>query len=102
MSDLVWVSIICSARVRASSARFCQYSGSSVMFEAITSLHSLPPSVLIKNARSTALIPGVLRNFFALCSNELFLQHLRCDNTANRKQRGCGTLRSVSLGVLGL
>ena len=74
---VVCVSIICSARVRASSARFCQYSGSSVMFEAITSLHSSPPSVFIKNARSTALIPSVLHNFFALCSNELFLQRLK-------------------------
>jgi hypothetical protein len=77
MSDLVCVSIICSARVRASSARFCQYLGSSVMFEAITSLHSSPPSVLIKNARATTLIPSVLRNLFALCSNELFLQRLK-------------------------
>src|SRR5215471_17992710 len=61
MSDLVCVSIICSARVRASSARFCQYLGSSVMFETITSLHSSPPSVLIKNARAAALIQGELR-----------------------------------------
>jgi hypothetical protein len=47
------------------------------MFEAITSLHNSPPSVLIKNARSTALIPNVLRDFFALCSKELFLQQLK-------------------------
>ena len=30
-----------------------------------------------KNARSTAFIPSVLHNFFALCSNELFLQRLK-------------------------
>jgi hypothetical protein len=46
------------------------------MFETITSLHSSPPSVLIKNARATALIPDVLRNFLVLCSNELFLKGL--------------------------
>lgn len=46
------------------------------MFETITSLHSSPPSVLIKNARATALIPDALRNILALCSNELFLQRL--------------------------
>jgi hypothetical protein len=31
---------------------------------------------------------------FALCSNELFLHNdLRCDTTANRKQKGRGTWR---------
>jgi hypothetical protein len=40
-------------------------------------LFSSPPSVLIKNARATALIPSALRNLFSLCSNELFLQRFK-------------------------
>jgi hypothetical protein len=57
------------------------------MFETITSLHSSSPSVLIKNARATALIPSHIAATFFVTFNKLLPARSCCSAATIKTDR---------------